>query len=173
MRLFHEDPMTEDSDSEQKILAAQGYVELGMFLDANAELEGIDAESRHLPEVLAIRLEVYRGLQKWELMQTVAKRLLAHEPDNVQWIVSSAYATRRAESIEGAKVILLEAVERKPQVAILHYNLACYECQLGDVEVAKARLQHAFKLDPSLRMKALEDPDLEEVWGSLNHNEFS
>ena len=38
---------------------------------------------------------------------------------------------------------------------------------LGDVEVAKARLQHAFKLNPSLRMKALEDEDLEIVWDSL------
>jgi hypothetical protein len=26
---------------------------------------------------------------------------------------------------------------RLPDEPILHYNLACYECQLGDVEVAK------------------------------------
>jgi hypothetical protein len=46
-------------------------------------------------------------------------------------------------------------------------DLACYECQLGDVEVAKARLKHAFKLDPKLRLTALDDPDLEAVWESL------
>jgi hypothetical protein len=57
--------------------------------------------------------------------------------------------------------------EAQPNAAILHYNLACYECLLGDVEVAKVRLQHAFKLDPTLRMKALEDEDLQAVWNPL------
>jgi hypothetical protein len=64
-------------------------------------------------------------------------------------------------------LILLEAVERIPTAAILHYDLACYECLLGDVEVAKARLQHAFKLEPRYRLKALEDEDLKAVWETL------
>ena len=74
------------------------------------------------------------------------------------------YATRRADSINAARLILLEAVERIPKAAIFHYNLACYECQLGDVEVAKIRLEHALKLEPRYRLKALEDEDLEGVW---------
>ena len=49
-----------------------------------------------------------------------------------------------------------------------HYNLACYECLLGDVEVAKARLQHAFKLEPRYRLQALEDEDLKGGW----HEQF-
>ncbi len=138
-----------------------------MFSDANEELEEIDAESRHLPEVLAIRLHIYRTLEKWELMQTVAKRLVLDDPDNVQWTASWAEATRRADSIDAARLILLNAVEEQPSSAVLQYNLACYESLLGDAEVAKARLQHAFKLDPSLRMKALEDEDLRAVWEAL------
>jgi hypothetical protein len=39
----------------QHITSAQGYVELRMFLDANDELEKIEPEHRHLPEVLAVR----------------------------------------------------------------------------------------------------------------------
>lgn len=62
---------------------------------------------------------------------------------------------------------MLEAVERHPKEPMLHYNLACYECQLGDVEVAKARLQHALKLEPRMRQMALEDEDLQAVWDSL------
>lgn len=58
-------------------------------------------------------------------------------------------------------------MEALPNAAILHYNLACYECLLGDVEVAKARLEHTFKLESSLRMMALEDEDLKMVWHSL------
>jgi hypothetical protein len=78
-----------------------------------------------------------------------------------------AYATRRAESLQAAQSILLEGVERLPAVSIFHYNLACYECQLGQLEVAKARLAHAFKLDPSWRLAALDDEDLRPVWDSL------
>ncbi len=89
--------------------AAVGYVELGMFQDANDQLEKIDPFNRAAPEVLAVRLAIYRGLKKWELMQQIAKRLKEFEPDNVQWTVSLAYATRRAYSIDVAMEILLDA----------------------------------------------------------------
>ena len=154
-------------DDQRHLTAAEGYAGLAMYLDANAELEQIDAEVRHVAEVLAVRLEIYRGLEKWELMQTVAGRLAAHDPADAQWAISLAYATRRAQSIEAAKSILLEAVERLPEEPILHYNLACYECQLGELEVAKARLAHAFELEPKCRLIALDDEDLAPHWDSL------
>jgi Tfp pilus assembly protein PilF len=154
-------------DDQRHLTAAEGFAELGMYLDANAELEEIDAEVRHVAEVLAVRLEIYRGLEKWELMRTVAGRLAANDPDNAQWSISLAYATRRAQSIEAAKSILIEAVERLPKEPILHYNLACYECQLGDIEVAKARLEHACKLSDKCRLMALDEADLEPLWAAL------
>jgi hypothetical protein len=135
-----------------------------MHLDADVEMEEIDAEVRHVPEVLAVRVQVYRALEKWELMQVVARRLAQYDPDDVEATRAWAYATRRAECIEAARLILLDAVERLPHVARLHYDLAGLECQLGEVEVANGRLQHALKLDPALRLAALDDPDLAAVW---------
>jgi tetratricopeptide (TPR) repeat protein len=155
------------ADDQRHLTAAEGYATLGMYLDANAELEEIDAEVRHVAEVLTVRLEIYRGLERWELMRTVAGRLAAHDPDNAQWSISLAFATRRAQSIEAARRILLEAVERLSKEPILHYNLACYECQLGELEVAKARLAHAFRLEPKCRLMALDDDDLAPLWASL------
>jgi predicted Zn-dependent protease len=114
-----------------------------MPLDADKELERIDAGVRHVPEVLAVRLQIYGALEKSELMQTVAARLAAYDPAEVQWSISLALATRRAESIEAAKVILLAASERHPEEALIHYNLACYECQLGNMAHAKERLSRA------------------------------
>ena len=92
---------------------------------------------------------------------------MLHDPENAQWSISLAYATRRAQSIEAARRILLEAVERHPGEPILHYNLACYECQLGDIEVTKARLAHAFKLEPKCRLMALDAEDLAPLWDTL------
>lgn len=161
------DRMNLSPNDRSHLLAAEGYLELGLPLDANEELEKIDADKRNESEVLIVRLEIYETLEKWELVQTVAKTLVNRHPDSIDWFVSLANATRRTESVEAARSILLTAVTGQPRVAIFHYNLACYECQLGDLEVAKARLKHAFKLDPQLRMKALDDADLEPVWTSM------
>jgi tetratricopeptide (TPR) repeat protein len=156
-----------------RVSAAQGYVELGLPLEANEELEQIDAEQRDYTEVLAVRVKIYSALEKWELMRTVAKRLALIDPDVPQWTVSWAYATRRADSIEAARLILVNAVERMPDVAIFHYNLACYECRLGNIEGAKSRLQRTFKLDPAFKLKALDDEDLEGLRDSLHQQRGS
>ena len=150
-------------EHRRHLLAAEGYVELGMPLEANAELERIDSDARHIPPVLVIRLQIYQALANWKLMQAVASELAKNDPDEVQWAVSWAYATRRAESIDAARRILLHAMERHPGAAILHFNLGCYECQLGDSEEAKRRLGEAFKLDPDFRLLAREDEDLRSL----------
>jgi len=138
-----------------------------MFLEADAELDKIDPFNRAAPEVLALRIGIYRGLEKWELMQEIARRLAEFQPDDIQWTLSLAYATRRANSIEAAKKVLLSAEPRFPKEAAIRYNLACYFCQTGDIPSAKNYLKQAFEIDLSLRLAALEDEDLKALWGSL------
>src|SRR5262252_7455807 len=147
--------------------AAVGYVELGMFQEANDQLENIDPFNRAAPEVLAVRIAVCHGLKKWELMRELAKRLAEFQPDDVQWTISLAYATRRTDSIQAAKEILLNAESKFPKEAAIKYNLACYFCQTGDINTAKNYLKKAFEIDLSWRMAALEDKDLKPLWDSL------
>ena len=156
-----------ESPDQQHWQAAVGYVELGMFAEADSELDKIDPFCRALPEVLAVRLPIYRGLKKWELMQQIAKRLKEFDPDNVQWTISLAYATRRAYSIDVAMEILLNAVAKFPQEPAIPYNLACYYCQRGEIVNAKRYLRQAFEIDPNWRKAALEDEDLKPLWDSL------
>ena len=152
---------------KQFFQTACGYAELGMYLDANAELEKIDPFNRAAPEVLGLRIGIYCGLEKWELMAELAKRLTEYEPNNPQWAVSLAYATRRAISIEAAKEILLKAESKFPKETVILFNLACHECQLGDLASAKDYLTRAIKIDADWRITALGDPDLEPLWDSL------
>jgi len=100
-------------------------------------------------------------------MQEIAKRLKEFEPDNVQWRISLAYATRRAYSIDVAMEILLNAEAKFPREAAIPYNLACYYCQGGEMETAKRYLKKAFEIDLDLRTAALEDEDLKPLWDSL------
>ncbi len=154
--------------ADQKFFdAARGYAELGMYRDANEELEKIDPFLRAAPGVLALRIEIYRGLENWELMAELSKRLIEFQPDDPHWPVSMAYATRRATSIEAAKEILLNAAPKFPKEAVIPYNLGCYFCQLGNLNTAKEYLRRAFKIDPEWRKTALEDQDLNPLWDSL------
>ena len=152
---------------ERQTEAAVGCVELGMFQEANDQLENIDPFSRAVPEVLAVRIAVYQGLKKWELMQEVTKRLAEFQPNDIQWTISLAYATRRVDSIQAAKEILLKAESKFPKEAIIKYNLACYCCQLGEIEKAKNYLKKAFDIDSTWRLQALDDEDLRPLWDSL------
>ncbi len=43
-------------------------------------------------------------------------------------------------------------------------NLACYECQLGNLDLARRCLAEAFRLKPGCRQMALDDPDLAPLW---------
>src|SRR5262249_4224344 len=156
-----------EQPDRQHCQAAAGYVELGMFLEANAELDEIDPFNRAAPEVLAVRIAIYRGLEKWELMQEIAKRLADFQPSEIQWRISLAYAARRADSIQAAKEILLRAEPKFPNEAAIKYNLACYFCQTGNIDRAKNYLRKAFEIDLNWRMEALEDEDLKPLWESL------
>jgi tetratricopeptide (TPR) repeat protein len=144
--------------------AARGYLELGMYDSANEELENIDPFNRAAPEVLALRVELYQRLQRWHLMREISRRLNEFDPNDVQWIISYAFATRRAVSIEVAKEILLKAVSKFPKEATILFNLACYECQLGQLDSAKEYLRRTFEIDRKWRIHALDDEDLKPLW---------
>src|SRR5678815_500064 len=89
-----------EGENLRHLTAAQGYLALGMFLDADAELDRIEPDVRHRPEVLEVRAQIYCALGKWELMLVVANALVRYDAANVQWTVWRAFATRRAQSLD-------------------------------------------------------------------------
>ena len=46
-------------------------------------------------------------------------------------------------------------------------SLACYHCQLGEMETAKRYLKKVFEIDLNWRKAALDDEDLKPFWDSL------
>lgn len=89
------------------------------------------------------------------------------EPQQAQWWIHLAYGTRRADSLERARDILMRAEKHHPEEPIIKFNLACYACQLGKIEDARGYLEQATRRAKSLRLLALSDPDLEPLWDSL------
>jgi tetratricopeptide (TPR) repeat protein len=143
---------------------AVGYLELGMPQDAWDALEEIPAEERHLPPVLQIRLEIYRHMEKYEGMATMAEHLTKQFPEDAQYWISLAYAQRRYIDLQTAEQTLKLALGIFPDDGLIHYNLACYSCVSGRIDEGKVQLETALRLDPNLKATALEDEDLVGVW---------
>ena len=99
---------------QQHLGSAHGYIELGMFKEANAELEEIDPFCRSAPEVLITRVIIYQALKKWDLMAIVAKKLVEWNPSEPGHFIDLAYATRRAESVRMAHAILTRGAGLHP-----------------------------------------------------------
>jgi tetratricopeptide (TPR) repeat protein len=158
-----------ENPDHQHLRSALGYIQLGMFQEANTELEEIDPFCRHLPEVLTARVAIYHGLQKWELMTVVAQQLAKWNPNEPGYFVDWAYATRRAESIHLAHAILTRGAELHPEDGLIQFNLACYEAEMGSIDRAKMHLARAIKADAKFSIMALDDPDLEPLWASIAH----
>lgn len=146
--------------------AAEGYLELGMIESAAAEIEGIEAGDKTRLEVLEFRVELFRASKQWDGLEAVARHLYRLQPEEPRWILDIACAVRRFRGLPEARQILKQTEPKFPDCALLQYNLACYACVEGDIAEAKERLKRAIELKSSLRLLALEDPDLEEIFGA-------
>ncbi len=141
----------------------RGYLALGMLVEAEAELAAIEPADASQPEVQALRVALLHEQQDWARLQTLARELVARQPEEPGWWVSLAFATRRMSSLEQARAILLEAEPRHGEEAIIQFNLGCYAAQLGGLEEARRRVLRAIELREDFRMIARHDPDLEPL----------
>jgi len=156
-----------DAPDAHRLRAAQGWLGLGSWREANEELEGIASELRAHPAVLQVRWQVYAAAKHWPLAIEVAQALTGMLPDDPGvWgnLGNSLYWAGRTQE---ARDPLAPVVPRFPGDAGLRYNMACYECQLGCLAEAKGILAQAFALDRGLRLAALDDPDLDPLWRGI------
>ncbi len=77
--------------------------------------------------------------------------------------LSEAAKWRQKGNLKKAAEVLQTAIQRYPDQAVLHYDLACYLALLGQKEQALNALERALKLDPSLAVLAQKDEDLKEL----------
>lgn len=154
--------------TRRRLEYASGFIELGMLAAAAGELNKIIAADQTLPAVLMVRLDLLMETKDWATMVTLARRLTAVKPDEEKGWIYHAYALREQSRIAEAQTILLQA---EPQhgatCGVLHYNLACYACMLGNKLEARRRLELAATLDKSWLKSAMDDPDLASMRGEL------
>ena len=150
--------------ADVRVRFVEGYLGLGLLRQATAELRAIAAPDRKLPAVLAAKADVHLEAKDWDRLITTGRELARRHPGTPQGWIHWAYALRELGRIDQALAVLREAEPLHPKVGVIHFNLACYHCLLGDLPAAKRRLERACRIKPDWKKTALEDPDLKELW---------
>ncbi|PTY06531.1 hypothetical protein DB347_10815 [Opitutaceae bacterium EW11] len=148
----------------RRVEYARGFLELGLLEDARAEIEALDPKDRRSMDALSAMVDIEMEAKRWsEVIATASHAVQEHPACERGWI-GWAYALRELKRVEEARDILLQAEQELGDACgLLHYNLSCYFCLLGDLEEAQRRLERACQLDSDWRGTALEDPDLEAL----------
>ena len=144
-------------------------MELGDARQANEELDSITPAVQVHPAVLSARWSIYAKLKRFDGCLEISRTLKELKPHDLNsWIfyANSLYWLNRTQE---AWDVLSPMAKQFPKSATIPYNLACYVCQLGDLVKARELLEKAIRIDGSkrFRLMALEDKDLEPLWGKL------
>jgi tetratricopeptide (TPR) repeat protein len=153
--------------------AAIGWMELGNLTEAKAELAKVDPGLQKHPNVLEVSWAIHASDQNWPQALQAAQQLVEFASDRASGWLHRAYALRRAPGggLQSAWDALLPAVDRFPHEATIPYNLACYACQLGQLDEARRWLQRALAVGDRAKLKrmASADSDLQPLWKEVKN----
>lgn len=146
---------------------ATGYIKLEMWVQAHSELDLVPDDLPWGKQKRAMLVEICKLQHKWKQMREVVHGLRLEFPKEAQWWIADAYATRRSQSIEKAREILLEGLLHHYNNSMIRFNLACYACKLGSLGECLDFLKEAAQRDERYKLLAMQDEDLESVRDAL------
>ena len=153
--------------------AAIGWVELGVYTEARAELSNISPAFQSHPDVLEANWLIAAREKNWKAALDVARTLVQTEPDRSFGWLHQAYALRRVPEggLQAAWDALLPAADQFPKEPTIPYNLSCYACQMGRLDDARTWLRRALDTGDrsGIKLMALSDPDLKPLWVEIKN----
>jgi tetratricopeptide (TPR) repeat protein len=149
---------------QKPLLAADGYLYLGMPAQALKELETIEDAAQHCSPVLRARIRILLHMKRWDQANALSAAGNSLYPEENEFTVQRAFALHRLKKGNDAVQVLLSAPEWIRRTGILHYNLACYEAQLGDLTTARQCIDAAIEINSAFKKNARSDPDLKRLW---------
>ena len=160
--------MTFDLDDQRHLTAAEGWLELGLHLEANEELEKITPQLRAHPDVLEVRWQIYAKEKRWEACVHIATAIINLAPERSDGWIDRSFALHELQRTQEAFDQLLPAVDKFPKIWTIPYNLACYASRLLIFDEAKKWLNQAMAVDKqTVQAAAIEDEDLKPLWENL------
>ncbi|PTY04496.1 hypothetical protein DB346_03410 [Verrucomicrobia bacterium LW23] len=153
----------------RRLEAAQGYLDLGMPDDAWLELEEmVQEEGRTWIQVTLFQITLLIQKDDHDGALARAQSLCAEGTEHPQAYIYRSYCLHALHRTEEARDALLAAPDFMRSMALYHYNLGCYECQLGRLEDARRCLRIAIRMLGSYKIIAKDDPDLLPLMDELD-----
>jgi len=153
-----------DSELRRPLGAAEGYLFLGLPLEALAEIDGVRPVLQQSSPVLRMRIRALLHMKRWGEAETLSCKGNAAYPDEEEFTVQRVFALDQLNQGGQAVQVLLAAPHWLRRTGILHYNLACYEARLGDLAKARQCIRAAIQINSSFKKNAQIDPDLQRLW---------
>jgi tetratricopeptide (TPR) repeat protein len=146
------------------LYAAQGWVGLGDYVQANDELEKIAPELRAHPDVLEVRLHICFNAKKWDTCVDIAGEILKLDPSRPEVWIQNSFALYELNRTQEAFDQLLRVALRFPDESNIAYNLACYCAQLGRRAECEEWFKKAIEIDEdTAKGAAIKDLDLKPL----------
>ena len=131
--------------------------------EAVEELDALPIDAGLRGDVLEMRVLILIKAERWVEAVAACEKLCAVAPDVAVGFIHMAYCLHEMGRTLQAKEVLLDGPASLNRDPTYHYNMACYECVLGNVETARAYLEASLALDEKLRDFARRDPDLKPL----------
>lgn len=150
-----------DAPDSHHLAAAQGWLELENTAEAIKELEQIASGFQEHPDVLETRWAVEAKRLNWDECVHVATQLTQHAPGRSSGWIHRSFALHELKRTQEAYELLLPSLSLFKDIWTIAYNLACYQCQLGQKEPALEFYTQALEIGgESVKDMALADADL-------------
>lgn len=140
--------------------AAAGWLELGLADEALFELQSLPFEHQTGRDALEVKLTAQMDCQSWNGASETARLLCLKAADEPEFFLRAAYCLHETGDTLAACNQLLRGPKTLFEMAIFHYNLACYLWTLGEANRARSHLKQAIEMDHSFLEAARDDRDL-------------
>ncbi len=140
--------------------AASGWLELGLADEALYELQALPAEVQRLRAPLELKLTAQIEREQWNAASETARLLCLKAEDEPEFFLQAAFCLHETGDTLAACNQLLRGPKTLFEMAVFHYNLACYLWTLGEGPRARSHLQQAITMDESYLESARNDRDL-------------
>jgi tetratricopeptide (TPR) repeat protein len=155
-------------ENDRHLEAAEGWLELGNYLEANEELERISPVLRAHPEVLRVRWKVYAAAKEWDGAFAIAQTLTDKLPGLEQhWLFLAAALHGMGKTQEAYETVcgVMNEFGQRPAIP---YQAACYAAELGELFKANEWLDLAIEVGgDEIEERALLDAALKPLWDRI------
>ena len=134
-----------------------------MFDEALGELDELPKSTQRIATSVEMRLVILMKARRWAGALPAARELCRVAPDRNIGYIHYAFCLHELGKTNEARDVLLAGPQSLHSEPTFHYNLACYECRLGNLNEARAHLDRSFQLDKKFREFAKTDTDLDAL----------